>query len=98
MDCTIEKQLKQMEYNVRQAGKAMLQESKREVAWTDKRCKEIYTKLINYAGGTKIVRKGMQGKAKQLAITSFLKGIEPNYDKFKKSVEIANSKQSKHQK
>lgn len=37
----------------------------------------------------------MRGRAKDIAITSYIKNIEPNFEKFKSDVEIANKKARK---
>lgn len=54
-------------------------------------CEKIYKKLINQAGGFNIVRPGMKGRAKQMAMNCYSKRIEPNYEKFKNDVKKANS-------
>lgn len=68
----------------------------REKAWESKECEDLYEKLINVAGGFRVVRPGMRGRAKQMAITCYMKGQEPNYEKFKNDVKIANKIHAKH--
>jgi hypothetical protein len=66
------------------------QVEERKAAWKTKECQEIYRNLINAAGGFKIVRPGMRGRAKQLAISAYLKKTIPDIKQFVKTVNIAN--------
>lgn len=58
--------------------------------WKQKNCQDVYRKLINYAGGFNVVRKGKRAEAKQIAINYCLKNKQIDYEEFKLGVEKAN--------
>lgn len=62
----------------------------RRDAWRTKECQAIYQRLLNAAGGPQNVRPGMRGQAKQAAITAYLQGKDPDFDRFGRRVELAN--------
>lgn len=61
-----------------------------ETIWKQRECKKIYGKLIEYAGGFNVIRKGKRAEAKELAIGYCVSNKEVDYEKFKKGVEKAN--------
>lgn len=68
----------------------------RRSTWKIQKCQDIYIRLVKFAGGFDVVRPGMRGMAKNIAITSYVKNIEPNFEIFKSEVEIANKRRKKY--
>ncbi|GIM44519.1 hypothetical protein DNHGIG_00680 [Collibacillus ludicampi] len=73
----IEEQFKQLEkqmaYYEYCRQKTIEDLERRKKAFKDPECQKIYHQLIEYCGGEKVVRPGIRGRAKQLAINCFLK-------------------------
>jgi hypothetical protein len=92
MDKKFEDWKKNFEYEVLSRENSLANEKRRKDAWEKPECKKIYQELIEIAGGENVVRPGMKGKAKQLAITCYLRGEKPDFKSFVENVEKANKK------
>lgn len=83
------------EYQGHSRKTALLNLERRRNAWKDEGCKSIYRDLIKAAGGPSIVRPGMRGRAKDLAINCYLSGKTGPVEAFVADVNAANVKQFK---
>ena len=58
-------------------------------AWNTKECQDMYKSFIKLASGFKIVKCGMRGLARQMAVNCYIQKVEPDLEDFKNKVIIA---------
>jgi hypothetical protein len=92
---TLDKKISELNYKMKCYSATQENLELRRSTWKIKQCQDLYVRLVEFAGGFNVVRPGMRGRAKDIAITSYIKKIEPNYEKFKIDVGIANNKAKK---
>lgn len=73
----------------------MLNLERRRNAWKNEECRKIYRVLVNAAGGASVVRPGMRGKAKEIAINCYLNESIPPIESFVGEVNTAKCSQFK---
>lgn len=86
------------EKEVKEAEKLKQKESEkrktiRNAAWNTKECQYFYEKLVNSTGSD--LTKSKKKSAKDIAISSYLKKIQPDYADFKFKIDLAKLKKDR---